>query len=67
MKKTRPKRCTTFVTLKLDLGVDLGRLTLEEAIIKARELSVTDVVDLSGVDYNDGSIEVTGVYTNDND
>jgi len=62
--KQANKPVTAFLRIVLEVGTDLGGVPLEDALRRARELKVTDVLDLSGLDHNDSSIEVTGVFTN---
>jgi hypothetical protein len=64
-KKVVPKPVTAFFRINLDVGMSLGSMPLEDALTKARGLAVTDVVDLKGLDYNDGDITITGIYVND--
>jgi hypothetical protein len=61
--KQANKPVTAFLRIVLSVGTDLGGVPLEDALRRARELKVTDVLDLSGLDHNDSSIEVTGVFT----
>lgn len=51
------------VKLTIELSVDMKSKTLEEALIEARSLKVTDVVDLGEHGYNDGDINVIGVFS----
>lgn len=62
-KNAKTENHMAFVHITLELGVPVHGGTLEEALETARKLSVTDVVDLDHLEYNDGSIKVTGVYT----
>lgn len=52
-----------FVSVKVlvDTTVTVRAESFEDALIKGRELDVKDVVEFD-TDYNDGSIEVSGVY-----
>jgi hypothetical protein len=56
---------TAYVRIVSDLCVELGNLTLEDALAKARGLKVTDIVDFNGHDVNDFSITVTGVFSSE--
>jgi hypothetical protein len=60
-----PKPKATFEVyfkIKLDVGKTIAANSFEEAITAAKALTVTDVVDLDGLEYNDGEIEVSGIY-----
>ena len=62
-KDSKKKNCAAYFRINLWVGMDLGCMTLEEALEKARKMSVTDVVDLSDLEYNDGDIAVDGIYS----
>jgi hypothetical protein len=64
MTTTKAAKRTHMVQVKieLDLMVPLGASSLEEVISLGRDLKVTDVVDLTGVEINDYSIRVRGAY-----
>ena len=47
--------------LKLEVIVPVTAPSLEEAIVKARELKETDFVTIDG-DYMDGDIKIIGLY-----
>ena len=49
------------VKVILDTTVEIKAESLEEALKQGRELGLRDVVEFDG-DFNDGSIEVTGVF-----
>lgn len=57
----KAKRFTGLVKIVLDLGVDINAENMEDALAKARKWRVTDILDLSAVDHDDSSIEVTGI------
>lgn len=61
-KKAQPEAIVSF-TVTVEVNMSMGSCTLEEALDKARKLQPTDVVDLNGLEYNDGSIKVTGVFS----
>lgn len=61
-KKPTPTVNLTF-RIVLDVGLDVSGMTLEEALAHARTLGVTDILDLSGLDHNESSIEVRGAWT----
>lgn len=48
--------------IALEVGLEMDATTLEDALTKARGFKVTDVVNLEGLEYNDGSIAVTGLF-----
>lgn len=48
--------------ITLDVGEYIVADTLEKALEVAKQKTVTDVIDLSCLEYNDGEIEVTGIY-----
>ena len=61
-KKTVTKNVHASFKIELWVGMDLGAMTLEQALEKARSMKETDVLDLSGLSFNDGNIKVDGVY-----
>lgn len=66
MAKTTQKTQTVSARFDITLNVsmDMGTMTLEQALAKARDLKVTDVVNLNHLGYNDGYIKLAGVLTN---
>jgi hypothetical protein len=61
-KKPEKKSVHVSFRVTLELGMDMGASTLEEALTKARAMKPTDLLDLSDLEYNDGSIEVSGLF-----
>ncbi len=61
-KPDSKKQATVHFRIMLDVGMNFGAMTLEDALAKAKTMDVTDVVDLTDLDYNDGSIEVSGLF-----
>lgn len=61
-KKLDKKSVLAHFHLVLDVGVSMGSLSLEDALAKAKATKIEDIVDLSALDFNDGEIEVTGVF-----
>ena len=61
MAVKKQKTFTVQFDLKLVTTLDLRADSLEEAITKAREYSVKDLVEFDS-DYIDGEVEVTGVF-----
>ena len=49
-----------FVRVVVDTTVSLRAKTFEDALVEAKALKERDVVEFDG-DFNDGSIDVTGV------
>lgn len=58
-KKNKTFNVTVKVTV--ETVIDISAESYEQALEKAREYSVKDVVDFD-TDYNDGSIEISGIY-----
>lgn len=58
------KTYTIQLKVMVDTCLDIKADSYEDAIKKAREIGVKDVVDFD-TDYNDGSIAVVGVYNFD--
>lgn len=48
--------------IKLVVGESVVAQTLEEALVVGRARKPHEVVDVDGLEYIDGEIEVTGVY-----
>jgi hypothetical protein len=61
-EKQKKGQVTAYFSIVLEVGMKMSAATLEDAVRDAQALGVVDVVDLKGLDYNDGSIKVTGVY-----
>ncbi|HKZ41351.1 MAG TPA: hypothetical protein VJ044_10345 [Candidatus Hodarchaeales archaeon] len=61
MAVKKQKTFTVQFDLKLVTTLDLRADSLEEAIAKAREYGVKDLVEFES-DYIDGEVEVTGVF-----
>lgn len=61
-KPTAGKTFRAFLKLNLDLGVPVPGTTLEEAIVNARKLGASDIVDLSGLDHNDSDVTIVGIH-----
>ena len=61
MAVKKQKTFTVHFDLKLVTTLDLRADSLEEAIAKAREYGVKDLVEFES-DYIDGEVEVTGVF-----
>lgn len=57
------KAYTINVHVNLDTTVDVKAENLEEAIVKARELKMHDVVSFEG-DFCDGDVTIKGVWEN---
>lgn len=49
------------VQLSLEVSVKIEAASMEDAVLKAANLQETDAVKFLG-DYNDGSIQLTGVF-----
>jgi hypothetical protein len=62
MKKTNNKSREVYFKIILDVGKTIPSASLEDALEAARAMKPTDIVDLDNLSYNDGDIEVTGVY-----
>ena len=60
----RNKEYTVNVKVTVDTNVTINAPSYEEALVKARELGVKDVVEFD-TDFNDGSIAVTGIWNFD--
>lgn len=60
---SKKKYKTYTVCLKIDLmtDVEISAESLEDALIKARNLKTTDVIEFEG-NHNDSEIQVTGVF-----
>lgn len=62
MKKTsKLKKYTVSVRVDLETTVDISAESLEDAVVKARELNMHDVVSFDG-DYCDGCLKIHGVW-----
>lgn len=60
-KKDKLKSYMVQANLKLMVGVEVTAKNLEEAMAKAKELKDDDFVEILG-EYQDGSMNVTGLY-----
>lgn len=63
MSNRKPKHKTYDVSVKVvvDTTISITASSYEEALTKARELGVRDVVEFD-TDFNNGSVAITGVY-----
>ena len=63
-KKTEVDRpqFEVIYNITLDLGVTIIADSLEDAIERGRQLGVCDLIDLGTHTYNDGTVEVSGVW-----
>ena len=64
MNKKTNKTREVYFKITLDVGKIIPSSSLEDALEIARGMKPTDVVDLDNLSYDDGGIEVTGVYEN---
>jgi hypothetical protein len=64
MKKQEPKNKTIYATFDITLNVNknIGNMTLEDGLSAARAMKEHEVVDLDGLEFNDGTIKVTGLF-----
>jgi SHS2 domain-containing protein len=62
-KDSKTKRVNVTFRVNLDVGMEISASSLEEALEKARAMNVTDVIDFTGLDHNDSSIQVVGAWT----
>ena len=60
--KTPKTPATAQFRITLDVMVELGSMTLEDALMNARSSKVEEIIGLDGVEVNDSSIEVKGVW-----
>lgn len=58
--KSKPVYATFDITLNVTKNI--GNMSLEDALSHARSLKEPDVIDMDGLDFNDGSIKVTGLF-----
>ena len=58
---TKTKIFTVLAKCYRDVSVKVKAESLEDAIVKAKELKDGDFVEIFG-DYNDGSTEIYGVF-----
>jgi sugar/nucleoside kinase (ribokinase family) len=58
--KTKKERYEVYVKVIVETSLNISADSFEEAIAKAKEYGVKDVVDFDTA-YNDGSIEIIGV------
>lgn len=61
---SRPSKTETYYVecrIGLCVGLEISARTLDEAVEKAKELKVTDAVDILG-DNNDCNFTITGVF-----
>lgn len=63
MAKTKNKKFTAIMKVEVETEVEIFAENYEQAIAKARELNVRDVVDFD-TSYNDGKIEISGILDN---
>jgi len=66
MVKLKKKSFTVLVDLKLNVGFEVAADSLQDAVIKASAMKMSDIVDFgaNGWDHNDSdSPVVTGVFT----
>lgn len=61
-KKASQQQFTVSYEIKLFVGETIAAESLEAALAFGRERRANDVVDLDGLEYIDGEIEVKGVY-----
>lgn len=61
-KKSSEENVTVQFKISLDVGLDVGAMSLEDALVKARGMTATDVVSLEGLDHNDSTCKVTSLY-----
>jgi hypothetical protein len=52
---------TVAVKVVLDTDVEISAATFEDALEKARELSITDIVDFDG-SHIDSNVDITGIF-----
>lgn len=52
---------TVAVQIDLWTDVEVKAESFEDALVKARELGVTDIVEFNG-GHNDSSVKITGVF-----
>ena len=57
------KTFMVYATVTIQCGHSIKAESLEDAIMQSRGLKETDFVDVFE-DYNDGSLDVTGVFEN---
>lgn len=61
-QKDSKKPTYAIFKITLDVAMDIGNKTLDEALAEAKTFEVYDVVGIEGLEHNDSTIEVTGVY-----
>lgn len=61
MSKKRHKKYTVYFKVKVETPVEIIADTYEEAIAKAREFQVKDVVEFD-TEFTDGEIRIAGVF-----
>ena len=61
-KKIEKKSVSVQFRIVLEVGMDIGSMSLEDSLTKAKAMKVTDLIDLEHLDNNDSSIEVTGLF-----
>jgi hypothetical protein len=59
--KKKLKTFNVSFNVEVFTSIQISAESIEDAITKARELGVTDVVEIPG-EYIDGSLELTGAY-----
>lgn len=61
MSKKKNKMYQVYFNVNVETVVEISAQSYEEALSKAREYDVKDIVEFDTV-FNDGSVQVVGVY-----
>lgn len=63
MAKKKNSTYDVLVNVRVETSITVAADSYEEALAKARDLKVKDVVELD-TDFNDGDIAIVGVFNN---
>lgn len=59
--KSKNRTFSIMAKVTLDTAIQVNATSLEEAIVKARELKTSDFIEILG-DNNDSEVKITGVF-----
>lgn len=66
-KKKSGRIVTINYKIVLDVGVEVGNLSLEDALVKGRQTKVEDLIDFTGLNHNDSEIRVSWLSESEED